>query len=510
MGIKFNVTKEGENYINLTEYSIKKVIFNSDKDITLYPKINDITNGIVLEGIINFESVLEPLVPMLDDYGDQIMDENDEPMFHEREIDYVRKLANWAIIPEYLNCYGDLEYTITDSAGRLVKESSYENLFIVDYWEKYDDEQGHGKFCVLLRERENGPAAAKKSEKAQVNPAPPQPLPKDDWTPQPLRDADGNVIMLASAGGLDGLGGGINTTGIDGESYTDIRTSKGVTIMLSREKLAGAGILDGQFVNFSGTSDYGGNQRWFENEINLPDITQANRDRMADTGCGSVAATNIIYYYALTNRLFGNIVKGSLPPSMEEFINYAATMYTTYTKQTIPGLGIWFIDTIANGVVTFARRESIELRPHILTNARRNLNSKEPIISYDDAVTFLKQGLNGDNPVVLLVTYNDYIAEYEASMSQTHFVTITAMTEIVEKEITFDQNGVQTSVKDLGIKDYELTTSDYGRRKTISSLKQMWEATSPGINAVRNLGLASISFVYFTLVSAPVDDAWRI
>ena len=77
------------------------------------------------------------------------------------------------------------------------------------------------------------------------------------------------------------------------------------------------------------------------------------------------------------------------------------------------------------------------------------------------------------------------------------------------KEVTFDQSGVQTNSKDLGVKDYELTTSDYGQRRTISSLKQMWEATSPGINAVRNLGLASISFVYFTLVSTPVNDAWR-
>lgn len=79
----------------------------------------------------------------------------------------------------------------------------------------------------------------------------------------------------------------------------------------------------------------------------------------------------------------------------------------------------------------------------------------------------------------------------------------------MRKKVTFDQNGKQTSVKDLGVKDYELTTSDYGKRRTISSLKKMWEATSPGINAVRNLGLASISFVYFTLVSAPVDNDWR-
>jgi len=157
MGIVFNTTKEGENYIDLTEYSIKKIIFNSDKNTELAPKINDVTNSIIIEGIINFESVHEPLVPKLDDYGDQLLDENDEPVYEEREIDHVRKLANWAIIPEYLNSYRDLELGVTDSTGSLVKEISYENLFIVDYWERYDDELGHGKFYAIIRERENGP-----------------------------------------------------------------------------------------------------------------------------------------------------------------------------------------------------------------------------------------------------------------------------------------------------------------------------------------------------------------
>jgi len=156
MGIRFNATKEGKSYINLTEYSIKNIIFNSDKSIKLDPRINDVTNSIILEGIINFESIHEPRPPRLDEFGDQVVNSNNEPQFEDIEIDYVRKLANWAIIPEYLNCYCDLEYDITDSTGSLVKTSTYENLFIIDYWEMYDDELGHGKFYALIRERENG------------------------------------------------------------------------------------------------------------------------------------------------------------------------------------------------------------------------------------------------------------------------------------------------------------------------------------------------------------------
>jgi len=98
MGIKFNTTKQEETYINLTEYSIKNIIFNSDKNIKLYPKINDVTNSVIIEGVINFESVHQPLVPKLDDYGDQVLDENDEPVYEEREIDHGQPLGRTTTI----------------------------------------------------------------------------------------------------------------------------------------------------------------------------------------------------------------------------------------------------------------------------------------------------------------------------------------------------------------------------------------------------------------------------
>jgi len=157
MGIRFNTTKQGSDYISLTEYSIKNVMFNSDKNTALNPKINDITNSIIIEGLINFEGLDLPPVPKRDEFGRHMVDEAGEPQFEEKEIDSVRKLANWAIIPEYLDCYRDLELDITNSAGSLVKKTSYENLFIVEYVEIFDDAQGHGKFYALIRERENGP-----------------------------------------------------------------------------------------------------------------------------------------------------------------------------------------------------------------------------------------------------------------------------------------------------------------------------------------------------------------
>ena len=158
MGIRLKATtQKTNNTLSLTEYSIKNIIFNSDKNIKLNPKINDITNSIIIEGIINFESVHLPPIPKQDSFGRHILDEYDEPMYEEREIDSVRQLANWAIIPEYLNCYCDVETDITDATGSLVKKLSYKNMFAVDYKEIFDDEYGHGKFFITLIEREYKP-----------------------------------------------------------------------------------------------------------------------------------------------------------------------------------------------------------------------------------------------------------------------------------------------------------------------------------------------------------------
>jgi len=172
--------------------------------------------------------------------------------------------------------------------------------------------------------------------------------------------------------------------------------------------------------------------------------------------------------------------------------------------QNILSFGIWFMDTLTDGVVGFATRGQTRLRPHTIRNVG---NQAARIRTYPDAVQFIKAGLTRNDPVVLLVTLNSYIAnsEPEVQMSDLHFVTITAMTEIKMVEVTRDRRGGIVKREDLGVVDYELRTSDWGLRRHIPSLKQMWEASSAVVQAariipdVREHGLASVSLARFSL-----------
>ena len=277
--------------------------------------------------------------------------------------------------------------------------------------------------------------------------------------------------------------------------------------------------------NYNGDFEhpYGGDQGWFP------------LHNMRETGCGPIAATNVIYYYAQTNRLLNNLVDEPFP-TWEQFTFDATRIYHLYTPQTITipipippitpstllspiipviptqfinkSFGVWFIDTLANGVVRFARGNNVRMRSHTLSN-RGNETARRQ--SYPGAVQFIKAGLSTNNPVVLLVSFNDYIANSgsEVQMSETHLVTITAMTEIRKVEITRDRRGRIVKRNDLGIADYELRTSDWGLRRHIPSLRQMWESSSQIIETAQgNLltavpaaltGLASVSFARFTL-----------
>ena len=99
-------------------------------------------------------------------------------------------------------------------------------------------------------------------------------------------------------------------------------------------------------------------------------------------------------------------------------------------------------------------------------------------------------------------------------MVETHFVTITAMTEIRRIRILLDSNGNELRRRDLGVVDYELRTSDWGQRRFIPSLKQMWDSTSPIVVAAQRLpvvsftagmtGFASVSLAYFTISRVPL------
>ena len=134
MGILFEVKKDGITGISLTEYSIDNFDFTAESNDSLNLRHNDIIRGVTISGIINPE----------------IIGDNTD---RSREVDSARKLANWAVIPEFLDCYKDISYRITDAQGIVVKEDELTNCYVVEYIEHFANENGTGKFKVVIREK---------------------------------------------------------------------------------------------------------------------------------------------------------------------------------------------------------------------------------------------------------------------------------------------------------------------------------------------------------------------
>ena len=130
MGVLFEVIKDGEKIISLTNHSVKNVKFDSDTDITLIPKLHGVVRNLIVTGLINSDLVGNP------------------------EINSVRQLANWAIIPEYCDCYCDVTIELSDAKGDLVKSEEFKDMFVVEYKETFDIEHGNGLFDIHMRERE--------------------------------------------------------------------------------------------------------------------------------------------------------------------------------------------------------------------------------------------------------------------------------------------------------------------------------------------------------------------
>lgn|GEM_PF-4046335 len=94
----------------LLSSKIMNLIINSDINILFSHRLDDTANCIKMDGIINYNGVNEP---------------------------YPANLGNFS-------------YQFTDNSGTThLKESSYDNLVIVDYFEKYDDVQERGEFCII-------------------------------------------------------------------------------------------------------------------------------------------------------------------------------------------------------------------------------------------------------------------------------------------------------------------------------------------------------------------------
>jgi hypothetical protein len=193
---------------------------------------------------------------------------------------------------------------------------------------------------------------------------------------------------------------------------------------------------------------------------------------MEGSGCGPIAATNVIYYYAqqlnddsARQQISGGLQGTAGQPTQAQYMQMAFRMYNDYTRQTsIQGSGIWFIDKVYDGIIKFAQKRGVLLKKHILTN-----KALAPGNSFRRAANFITEGLKNNYPVILLITLNKHIATLDSAdattdtsiMAERHFVAITA----ISRRMDSDEE------------DYELTISNYAGRKIIESLKKMWEGT---------------------------------
>lgn len=145
MGIDMNVYKDGKVVMNLSEYSITNITFLYDMNEAVNSGLHDITRDVLLEGVVNADSIdIPPTVRK---------DKNGEKKEELREIDSVRKLVNWAMLPENSECYRDVEIKMSNAMGILVKEEQFTDLYVIEYRERFDDEMGCGKFNIHLREK---------------------------------------------------------------------------------------------------------------------------------------------------------------------------------------------------------------------------------------------------------------------------------------------------------------------------------------------------------------------
>jgi len=148
MGIVFIAYKNGEEFIRLTEHSITNIIL-SVENLT----IDAVAKSLAIEGIFNTDLIGEVPRPLLDEYGNQIVDENGNPKFHLREFDSVRMLVEWAFSHDVFDCYCDVSVVVNDASGNLVNKKFYECMFVTGYKEKYDENHTNGIFNIFMRER---------------------------------------------------------------------------------------------------------------------------------------------------------------------------------------------------------------------------------------------------------------------------------------------------------------------------------------------------------------------
>ena len=147
---------------------------------------------------------------------------------------------------------------------------------------------------------------------------------------------------------------------------------------------------------------YGGNQEWFA------------EDMKRKAGCGCTSGANLAAYYALNHSGMENVYKGNL--SQFDLTEYVSAMNEMYHYMK-PGLiGYPYVKKFGRQFVRFCRERGIEAEAIFCTKFEEA----------ETAFHFVKDSIDSDNPVALLILFHRAHALREDNW---HWVTITGYIE---------------------------------------------------------------------------------
>jgi len=136
----------------------------------------------------------------------------------------------------------------------------------------------------------------------------------------------------------------------------------------------------------------GGSQEWYEDKWHKK------------SGCGPVAASNIIWYIMRKNGV------------EKDYLNLIREMYDFVTP------GIRGVDTSAiftDGLMSFASKNDLKITPHVLEIPRKKRDRPKA----EALREFIVKAINADSPVAFLVLSNGSVSILE----NWHWVTIVAI-----------------------------------------------------------------------------------
>ena len=479
MGLELKIT-HGKKEINLTDFTI--VDFNH-----------------MVDDIKGRNEFLARNIQSLEIFGCySLFNKNDESM-------NVFKFECWAKKTAHdKSVYRKVKLTLKDNNDEIYNEIKFKKGFVVKFSEGYNSEKGMIEFYALIREFND------------------EILAQDGKS---VKGAKGSSTTDAPSTSTIGSGDGedVGNTGVLGYTSTNgkeetkefsnpLLQSKivdGDTYALVRESKAN------EFVTFYGDtsynkgSSYGGDQGWYNDSTLTSD---PSKTRM-DTGCGSIALSNILLYYAQNysknnrNGIFYNLIKDkngkAITPNTittQEFTEFAEGIYKEI-GQTFPILnlnkGVWFIEAITGAIKRYCEVNNVQIYSKEYDNSElmsikvggggmyqftqadvdRALQK-----SFEKAVQFIEAGLKEDYPVVLFVRFNNYARYLGKTTNVTDYLHYVLITKSVRKMRVYgypDPSGHTNFTIDTSIpselEDCSLVISTWGKRNEIISFRSLWE-----------------------------------